>query len=52
MSSFLTKNIPAGVIKNIAEVFEDEQANSLILEEKIENVATKRVKTAVFKISN
>jgi crotonobetainyl-CoA:carnitine CoA-transferase CaiB-like acyl-CoA transferase len=52
MTPFLAQNIPVGVIKNIKEVFEDKVALALILEEKIEERNTKRVKTAVFKISN
>lgn len=51
MSHFLIQNIPVGVIKNIAEVFKDKAAKALILEENIEDRNTKRVKTAVFKIS-
>ncbi|MGB0886558.1 MAG: CaiB/BaiF CoA transferase family protein [Vicingaceae bacterium] len=52
MHHFLEQNIPVGVIKNIKEVFEDENAQNLILKENIENVTTQRVKTAVFKISD
>jgi crotonobetainyl-CoA:carnitine CoA-transferase CaiB-like acyl-CoA transferase len=52
MPSFLKQNIPVGVIRNIKEVFENNVAKSLILNEKIEEIDTKRVKTAVFKISD
>ena len=44
-------NIPAGVVNNIQQVFEEKEAQELILCEKIEGIVTKRVKTAVFKIS-
>lgn len=48
---FNEDNIPFGVIKDIKTVFEDEKATALILEEKIGSINTKRIKTAVFKIS-
>ncbi|MCC7333351.1 MAG: CoA transferase [Flavobacteriales bacterium] len=51
MNKFLANKIPAGAIKNLKEVFEEKEAKALILEEKIEGIKTKRVKTAVFKIS-
>ncbi|MBR9831236.1 CoA transferase [bacterium] len=43
--------VPIGELKNLKDVFEDEQAQRLILEEEIEGMSTKRVATAVFKIS-
>ncbi len=52
MTKFIELNIPVGLIKNISEVFSDKEAQSLILEEEIDGILTKRVKTAVFKISN
>jgi crotonobetainyl-CoA:carnitine CoA-transferase CaiB-like acyl-CoA transferase len=52
MIPFLNQNIPVGVIKNIDEVFEENSAKKLVLDEKIEGFDTKRVKTAVFKISD
>lgn len=52
MSQFLKLNIPAGAINNLAEVFEDEKAQELVLEEVIDNVNTKRVRTTIFKISD
>ncbi|MGB0886601.1 MAG: CaiB/BaiF CoA transferase family protein [Vicingaceae bacterium] len=52
MSQFIKKGIPAGSINNLKEVFENKSAQNLILEETIENIDTKRVKTAVFSISN
>lgn len=42
--------IPFGFIKNLAEVFENPTAQSMILDETIENKLTKRVKTVAFKI--
>ena len=51
MSHFLEYNIPVGAINNLKEVFSNEKAQKLVLEEDIEGVKTKRVRTAVFKIS-
>lgn len=51
MKLFIQNNIPAGAIKNLKEVFKEKSAQHLINEEIIEGVLTKRVKTAVFKIS-
>ena len=42
--------VPIGEIKNLKEVFDDQRAQRLILEEEIEGMHTKRVATAVFKI--
>ncbi len=52
MDQFLELNIPVGIINNLEEVFENKKAQELILDEIIDGVSTKRVKTAVFKISN
>jgi len=52
MHSFLEQNIPVGIINNIKEVFENENAQQLVLKENIDGIATARVKTAVFKISD
>ena len=38
------------IVKNMKEVFETEQATNLILEEMVEGVNTKRVKSVVFKV--
>jgi hypothetical protein len=43
------KNVPAGKIKTIEEVFEDEKAKELILEETINGKLTRRVKSKIFK---
>lgn len=42
--------IPAAEIKDLKAVFKDQSAQELILEEEIEGVLTKRVKSVVFKI--
>lgn len=52
MELFIKKGIPAGAINNLEEVFENSLAQDLILEENINGIETKRVKTAVFKISD
>ena len=52
MSQFIKMNIPVGAINNLEEVFDDQKAQELILHENIEGVETKRVKTAIFKISD
>ena len=44
--------IPAGKIKKIAEVLNSQLAKKMVLEEKIENQKTKRIKTVAFKLSN
>lgn len=41
--------VPAGKIKNLREVFEDEQAQRLIREEVIDGIKTKRITSIVFK---
>ena len=42
-------NVPAGKIRNLKEVFEDESAQKLVREEEIDGVLTKRVSSKVFK---
>lgn len=51
MKQFIQENVPVGALNSIDEVFENEDAKKLILEEKIEGIQTKRVKTSVFKIT-
>ena len=51
MDQFMEKNIPVGAINDLSEVFENQTAKDLVLNEVMENVLTKRVKTVVFKIS-
>lgn len=42
-------NVPAGKIRNIAEVFDDPMSQRLIIEEDIDGIQTKRVKSVLFK---
>jgi len=48
---FHKANIPFGVIKDIKTVFEEDKAKALVLEEKVGSINTKRIKTAIFKIT-
>lgn len=48
---FKAKNIPAGIVKNMEEVFENPAAKKLILKEKIENTEAVKLKTVVFEIN-
>lgn len=48
---FNKANVPFGIIKDIKTVFEEDKAKALILEEKVGSINTKRIKTAVFKIT-
>ncbi len=51
MESFKLNGVPAGRIRNMQEVFEQEKAKKLILTEKMEdNLISQRVKTVVFEI--
>lgn len=47
---FISNNIPAGALNSVNQVFDNKHAQELILEENIDGINTKRVKTAVFKI--
>ncbi len=47
---FNEAKIPNGIIKNLKEVFEDEQAASLVKTETIDGIETKRVQNTIFKI--
>ena len=47
-NSFIQHHIPGGIVKNVKEVFDDAKDRNLILEETIDSVETKRVKTVVF----
>jgi len=49
MQHFIAQNVPAGAVKDIAEVFESDFAQSLVLDEVIDNTATKRVRSVAFK---
>lgn len=48
---FLETNVPAGIVKNMKEVFQNPLSDDLILKETIEGTSTTKLKTAVFKIS-
>jgi len=45
MQQFLEKNIPAGLVKNLEEVFTGKNTQHLIIEESIEEIKTQKVKT-------
>lgn len=49
LNAMLLENVPAGKIKDLKEVFEDDSAKSLIREEEIETLITKRVSSIAFK---
>lgn len=49
IDEMIRENIPAGIIKNIQEVFESDTAKKLIREEYIDGVLTKRVASKLFK---
>jgi crotonobetainyl-CoA:carnitine CoA-transferase CaiB-like acyl-CoA transferase len=51
MSEFKNKDIPAGQIKSIREVFNDDDAKKLIKTGQISDQVIKNVKTAIFKLS-
>jgi crotonobetainyl-CoA:carnitine CoA-transferase CaiB-like acyl-CoA transferase len=48
---FDANDIPAGIIKNLNDVFADPHAQAMILEENMDGKHTKRVKTVAFKTS-
>lgn len=48
MFNFSQENIPAGIIANMSEVFENELANEMILNETIDGQTTKRVSSISF----
>jgi len=50
MQQFIALNVPAGAVKDIAEVFESDFAQSLVLDEVIDNTPTKRVKSVGFRV--
>ena len=52
LDSCLDKFVPAAQINNLEEVFKSKNAQDLILEEDIEGIATKRVKSVVYKITD
>jgi crotonobetainyl-CoA:carnitine CoA-transferase CaiB-like acyl-CoA transferase len=48
LEMLISQNVPAGAIKNVAEVFQEHQAKSLIREETIDGILTKRVASVIF----
>jgi crotonobetainyl-CoA:carnitine CoA-transferase CaiB-like acyl-CoA transferase len=51
INQLIASDIPAGIIRSVKEVFNDEQAKSLINSENQDGIKTKVVKTAIFKIT-
>lgn len=49
---FIEANVPAGIIKSMDEVFNNESAEDMILHENVNGLDTKRVKSLVFKYSS
>jgi crotonobetainyl-CoA:carnitine CoA-transferase CaiB-like acyl-CoA transferase len=49
LEHMILNNIPAGIIKNLKDVFKTNDAKKLIREEKIAGVETKRVSSIAFK---
>ncbi|CAN5129480.1 CaiB/BaiF CoA-transferase family protein [soil metagenome] len=52
LEALLAAKVPAGASRNMQEVFAQPSAQNLIRSENISGVATQRVATAIFKISN
>ncbi len=50
LQKLYAKSVPVGSIRNMEEVFSDEKAKEMILEEMQEGLMTKRVKTVAFKL--
>jgi crotonobetainyl-CoA:carnitine CoA-transferase CaiB-like acyl-CoA transferase len=51
MQQFIEHNVPAGAIKNMAEVMQNKVAQQMILEEEIDGVMTKRLASVAFSIT-
>lgn len=49
LSTLNERHVPAGKVNNLADVFSDEQAQSLIREEIISGIQTKRITSVIFK---
>jgi crotonobetainyl-CoA:carnitine CoA-transferase CaiB-like acyl-CoA transferase len=53
VSHFLQKDIPAGIIKSVKDIFDDPSSSHLILENKLSDIERSRcVKTVVYQISD
>jgi crotonobetainyl-CoA:carnitine CoA-transferase CaiB-like acyl-CoA transferase len=48
LKSFIKQGVPAGAVRPLNEVFENPVAQQMIVEENIQGMATKRVKTVAF----
>lgn len=49
LESLETQNVPAGKVRSLDEVFEDPMSQRLIIEENIDGVNTRRIKSVLFK---
>jgi crotonobetainyl-CoA:carnitine CoA-transferase CaiB-like acyl-CoA transferase len=52
MRQLIAEDVPAGAIRDLSEVFAGDFAKSMILEETIEGVPTKRVRTVAFRMED
>ena len=52
LKQLIENDVLAGIIKSVKEVFENNSLSSMILEETVDNRISKRVKTAIFKITD
>jgi len=50
MQQLIAEDVPAGAIRDLSEVFAGEFAKSMVLEETIDGVPTRRVKTVAFRM--
>lgn len=50
MTQFIEQNVPAGAVKNMEEVFSGDFAQSMVLEEDMDGINTKRVKSVAFRL--
>jgi len=51
MKVFIDNNVPAGIVKNMKEVFESNLAQKLVIKEKINGQVLTKIKTVVFKMN-
>ena len=49
LTSLQLLNVPAGKVRDLAEVFNDPLSQELIIEEEIDGIYTRRVKSVLFK---
>lgn len=49
LTTLISQNVPVGKVKNLQEVFGEEQANNKILNETIDGIPTQRVSSIAFK---